>query len=231
MEQQTGHPVVVVVIDIAGFSRSSDPVRHTLRDALDVAVHESLHEVEVGLYERAVHMDNGEGLLLLLPGAATAVYDAAVRFPATLQAWLLRDNRQRVAEARLRVRSAVHLGDVEHDDAGWRGEAIRQAFLLARADPVRQALRDAPYAALALALADPVYRDVQSQLQSDRSPERFRRFVVPAEAAEITGWVGIPEPGLPPVDHREAEPWRYREPDGRGVTSPPPPGPDFPTGR
>jgi len=220
---------VVVAVDVTGFGRSSEPARGLLRRALYEAVQAALDNVEAGLDRRVRQSDTGDGLLLLMP-AATDVSDAAVQFPTALHDLLLRNNEASVAEARLRVRAAVHVGEVEDDAAGWHGDAVRQAVQIADAGPVRLALRRAPNAALVLAVADPVYQAVRQDRRYSEAFDTFERFVVPAKAAEITGWVGVPRPDPPslygdgPESSTESG-WNAPSIEG------PPPGPDFPTDR
>lgn len=109
-----------------------------------------------------------------------------------LAAGLRQHNRQASATTRVRVRAAVHAGDLLVDGYGATG---RPQVLLARlldAAPLRDALADAPETAtVALLASDHFYTDVIAQGHRGVDPDTFTRVRVRRKETETDAWLTV----------------------------------------
>lgn len=145
--------------------------------------------------------DSGDGELALIPPSIPKVRlaDDLVR---ELKIKLQRINHPRRAEERIRLRVALHHGDVCVDGTGFPGPAVVVASRLLDAEPLRQALDAVPDAFLAIILSDRMFEDVEGQRDILR-PD-FRAVTVVRKRFEGRAWVKVP--GFPPPDLTVAAP-------------------------
>src|SRR6266542_266934 len=118
-----GEPIYrgILGIDIEGFNRPewTDPTRARLRARLHRLVDRAIAVAEIAL-SSTVRTDTGDGLWLLV---SSEVSTARLLHPlvSRLASGLAGDNQQVPAAERLRLRVAVHAGEVLHDPYGRRG--------------------------------------------------------------------------------------------------------------
>ena len=159
-----------------------------LRDILDRAARQA------GVArERWTTQANGDGELALVPGD---VSEAALvsDFVRELDDELSRYNRDRVREARLRLRLAVHHGLAVIGENGFPGVDVVHVARLVDADEVRTALRDDRHANLVVVVSDRLYGDIVVQRYRGLRPEEFTRIIVdrPAKGFTAVAWVRVP---------------------------------------
>ncbi|MFC5747028.1 ATP-binding protein [Actinomadura rugatobispora] len=183
-------------VDVAGYGDH----RRTNRD--QVAVREGLYRalrrafIRSGLrWERCHREDRGDGVLILVPSEVPKELLAG-RLPVELASELEAHNGGAGPEARIRLRAAVHAGEVQHDDHGVAGTAINLAFRLLEAGPLKDALRGSP-GTLALIASEWFYEEViRHHPASD--PKAYRQVPVAVKETLTRGWVRLPGlPGLP----------------------------------
>jgi hypothetical protein len=138
----------------------------------------------------------GDGLLALLPdsGSEPVLVDGFVR---ELDTWLARHNHERVPEAKLRLRVAIHSGPAVDAANGFGGRAVVHVCRLRDSKPVRAALNAASGANLVLAVSDPFFDDVIRQRHTSLSAGDFTRAEVVDDAKDFAAAVWIRVPGAP----------------------------------
>jgi RNA polymerase sigma factor (sigma-70 family) len=92
--------------------------------------------------------------------------------------------------ARLRLRMALHAGEVTHDEHGATSTALNLAFRLLDAAPLKHALADSP-ASLALITSDWFYDEVVRDSTGDAGS--YRPVQVTAKETTTTAWIRLPE--------------------------------------
>jgi tetratricopeptide (TPR) repeat protein len=185
----------IVCADVAGYG---DPQRTNrdqvaLRDGLYGALRTAF--LRSGLrWERCHREDRGDGALILVP-PETPKELLAGPFPVELATALDEHNAGVGPEARIRLRVAMHAGEMHPDDHGFAGNSINLASRLLDADPPREALKD-PRADLALIVSEWFYEEVVRQ-DPDCRPDTYRQVKVEVKQTRATAWLRLPGPAAP----------------------------------
>ncbi|MEW2631155.1 hypothetical protein AB0903_05730 [Streptomyces sp. NPDC048389] len=222
----------ILVVDIAEFGCRANPLQLWLRERLYALTEAAF--AETGLDHRSAPQpsDRGDGFFWLLPGTFDRT-DLTGRFVEVLNHRLRDHARTSSEEGALRLRVALHQGDVARDGHGWAGEELNTACRLVDIAPLRTALASGTRAGLALAVSAEWHRQIVRHDDPSVASETFRR--VAFDAKEIQGasaWIRVPgydaPPGLteaetaPPAGpartSRPAAPGR--EPSGRTAPGP-----------
>ncbi|MGW0777010.1 hypothetical protein ACWD01_25885 [Streptomyces sp. NPDC002835] len=188
----------ILVVDIAGFGSRANPMQLWLRERV-YAITESAF-TEAGLDHRSAPRpsDRGDGFFWLLPGTVDRT-DLTGRFVEVLNHRLRDHARTSSEEGALRLRVALHQGDVARDGHGWAGAELNTACRLVDIDPLRSALASGTRAGLALAVSADWHRQIVRHDDPSVASETFRR--VPFDAKEIQGayaWIRVPGYDAPP---------------------------------
>ncbi|WP_327308187.1 hypothetical protein OG730_36050 [Streptomyces sp. NBC_01298] len=206
----------ILVVDIEKFGKRRNPVQVRLRSALYALVDSAFREAGIDHESGPPPVDRGDGFFWLLPADVDKT-DLTGRFVELLHHRLREHAVLSSDEGAMRLRVALHDGDVAADGHGWVGEELNTACRLADIAPLRTALAEGVRSGLALAVSDEWYRRVVRHDDPSVVRESFRR--VAFEAKEIQGaraWVRVPGYSVPPgIDG---------EPPSTGDGGPPPGG-------
>lgn len=112
-------------------------------------------------------------------------------------------NAQRVPEARMRLRTALHQGLVALADNGFAGTAVVATARLLNARPLYDALAAHPEADLALLLSDDIFRATVAGGHTTLTPEDFTRVAIQEKEYEATAWLRVPVLGAPAMASHE----------------------------
>lgn len=112
-----------------------------------------------------------------------------------LVAELRHHNAQRVPEARMRLRAAIHQGLVELAENGFAGSAVVATARLLTARPLYDALAAHPDADLALLLSDDVYRSLVAGGHTTLTTADFTQVTVRVKEYEASAWLRVPTLG------------------------------------
>ncbi|AHH96340.1 hypothetical protein GCM10010174_76590 [Kutzneria viridogrisea] len=184
----------ILVVDVEGFSgpdRSEDH-RKVVRDRLRAILRESLSEIGVDL-DRCFVNDTGDGTLVLL-GPEVPEQSLVHPLPTAMEARLRLHNSRHADGARIRLRVALHHGQVHFDGAGATSAAVIHAFRLLDCAPLKQGLRQAS-GPLALVTSEQFYAEVVLGVPA-AAPENYLRVSVSEKETTGTAWMFVPG-GLP----------------------------------
>jgi hypothetical protein len=186
----------IVVVDIESFGPRTNPLQASLRQAMYEVVREACGEARIE-WDTTVALDRGDGIILLVPPATSAVTIAG-QFMRALDA-VLAEKAVIFSDAhRMRFRVALHQGLCQQDETGWAGEAINTACRLIDAQPLRDALSAAPEARMALVVSDEIYRGVIRHGYRLIDPAAFARVAISAkELVDETAWINVPGRSYP----------------------------------
>jgi hypothetical protein len=181
----------MLVADIEGFNRleRDNPIRILLRRALYGILGDALEAAKVSPAQRELH-DRGDAVLVLVAPqvSKTVLFDPLV---VQLRAGLRRHNRISARAARMRLRVALHAGEVVHDEQGLVGEDLNALFRLLDADPLRDALA-ASGAELALLASEVMYAVVRQWPDCAIDPAWFQKVRVLVKETDTTAWLYVP---------------------------------------
>jgi hypothetical protein len=189
----------ILIVDVENFG---DPARTNtdqlaVRDAMYRALRQSFAMARINWAE-CVTEDRGDGALVLVPPAVPKSW-LVTRLPAHLTEMLVRYNAACPAQARIRLRMALHAGEVHPDAHGSAGTSINRAFRLIEAPASRTALRHSS-GVIALIVSDWFYDEVVRHHPA-AEPSCFRQVHVAMKETEMTAWVRVLEPEGGPARH------------------------------
>ena len=173
-------PATIVVPDIECFSRRSDLEQRLARKEM----YAWLSRAFGPLWSRCVHEDRGDGVLMLWPQAEVpkvVVVSAVLRLPTTAPS----------GAAALRMRVAVHAGDVYRDERGFVGGDLNHACRLCDAAPLKAALREAD-GPVAYLFSDHVHQSIVQYGDPHIDPRTFHPVGVGGENGQVRSWLHVP---------------------------------------
>jgi hypothetical protein len=187
----------IVVVDVQRFG---DPSRTNLnqlavRSALYGALTDAFAKSGIS-WDVCVSEDRGDGVLILVPPDVPKVRLLA-GLPGMLAAAVSRHNARSAQPERMRLRVALHAGEVYRDAHGVAGTAINHAFRLVETSPLRSALNESS-GTLALIISDWLFTEV-ARHHPATEPSSYRQVRVSVKETEATGWIRIPDPDTSPA--------------------------------
>src|SRR5918992_711860 len=183
----------IVVVDVEGFGdrRRTNTDQIAVRKGLYRGMRDAFAASGMS-WEDCYHEDRGDGMLVLI-SPDVPKYLVTARLPEQLDAALRRHNQGSAAEARIRLRVAVHAGEVHYDEHGVSGTAITMTFRLLEAAAVKSALATSS-GVVALIASDWFFEEViRHDPASD--PAAYRQAQVTVKETKTTAWVSV-------LDHR-----------------------------
>jgi hypothetical protein len=201
----------IVVVDVADFTNPA-------RKVTDMnAIHEGLYDVlkaafaESGVdFGSCTHEDRGDGTLVLVPPDVPKS-QLADRLPDRLVAAVRRYNSTRTDNARLKLRVALHAGDIRRNSNGWVGRHVNDTFRILEAPEAKAALANSE-CVVALIVSDQFYTDVIADDEGS-VPDAYQQITVRAKKFVGDAWLRLagspvvipaPRPEITPVDHNVA---------------------------
>jgi hypothetical protein len=179
----------IVTVDIADFTHDSRQAIHMsdVRDGLYGVLKRALAGVGID-YDTCETEDRGDGALILIPSAFPKS-ELADKLPDRLVTEIRRFNSTRVAEARMKLRVAVHSGEIRKDDHGWIGLPVNLAFRILDAQDAKLALRHSD-GLLAMIASDHFYTEVIKQ-DPGTAPESYRQIEVMIKSFKGHAWLRL----------------------------------------
>lgn len=194
----------IVTVDIADFTNGNRRTNHmsALRGGLYDVLKQAFAEVGID-YDGCEVEDRGDGALILVPPTFPKS-ELADKLPDRLVAEVRRYNSTRNDEARIKLRVAVHSGDIRKDDHGWIGPPVNVAFRLLDAHDAKVALRQSD-GLLALVASDHFYTEVIMQ-DPGTAPEAYRRINVMIKTYTGHAWLRLHGENAGPSHHPPSAP-------------------------
>ena len=191
---------LIVILDIEGFGRRTDPDQAWLRERLRAVVTRSLQAARI---EEPPLEDRGDAVLLILPGTVPKT-DLLGGFVRTLVSELREHARSHTGDREMRLRAAFHAGEVARHGTGWVGADLNTAFRIADMEPLRQALAGAPGAVVSLAVSHVLHQGVIRHRHPGLAAAEFAPFVLSAkELRDEKVWIRVPGRPVSPGPHAD----------------------------
>ncbi|TDV53598.1 effector-associated domain 2-containing protein [Actinophytocola oryzae] len=167
------------------------PNRVTLRDGMYEAVEQAFAAAGIP-WERCFRQDVGDSILALVP-AEVPKGAFAGRLPTALVAALGAHNEVHPPEERIRLRMALHAGEVTYDDHGVTATAIIHACRLLDAPPLKEALARSS-GTLAVIASEWFFTEVIRH-HAAYAPNEYLRVPVDVKETSCHGWIRLPDHG------------------------------------
>lgn len=205
----------ILVVDVEGYGdwRRSGENQVAVRDGVYQVLHSAFDDVGIR-WHACKHEDRGDGLFVLAPSTIQkGLFSES--FPLVLADRLRAHNKTHEPEENIRLRMALHAGEINYDDHGVAGTAINHAFRLVDAAQLKAALRSSP-GTLAVIASSWFYGEVIRQSRECR-PDSYLPVMVNEKETTAIGWVALPDHPAPPARDVSHETWRVRilDSDGR----------------
>jgi hypothetical protein len=180
----------IVAVDIEGFGdrRRSNRNQLVIRDGLYRAMREAFCEARIPWVDRD-HEDRGDGMFILI-GSEVPKSLFVDSLPSALVSALRRHNDAHPDLERIRLRLAVHAGEVHYDDHGATAASINLTFRLLESGPVKDALASSP-GVLAMITSTWFFEEVVQHSAADVSA--YRPVAVTVKETATRGWICLPD--------------------------------------
>ena len=186
-----GQMCAVFAVDIVGFTR---PDRD---DDIRLDLHEKLYEYlqlafeDSGLsWPDCFGEDRGDGALIVIPPGIS--FKGLIHpLPERLRSLIRRHNHVSRESAGIQLRTATHVGPVDHDGHGFVGTDVNFTFRMLEARPFKRMLA-ASGAEIGVAISEYVYRALVCRYPSLVHPDAFRAVRFQAKDTRARAWAYLP---------------------------------------
>jgi hypothetical protein len=180
----------IVAVDVEGFGNRYRTNRDqvAVRDGLYGAMREAFHHAEIP-WNDSDHEDRGDGMFILV-GSEVPKSLFVESLPSALVNALRKHNYTHSDPERIRLRIALHAGEVNYDKHGATAFSINLTFRLLECDPVKEALADSPGVLAVIASSwffDEVIR------HNTTNAANYYPIPVVAKETTTTGWICLPD--------------------------------------
>jgi hypothetical protein len=180
----------IVCVDVEAFGNWS-------RTNLDqIAVRSGLYRALQDAFDlsgvpwiQCYHEDRGDGAFVLVPPDVPKNRLIA-GLPQALVEALKEHNQAHRPEARIRLRMAIHAGEVHRDDHGAAGTALNHTFRLLGAEALREAL-SLSSAVVAMIASQWFFEEVVRHDPANH-PDRYRRVSISVKETDTAAWIFVP---------------------------------------
>jgi hypothetical protein len=179
------------VVDVEGSADQQRTTQHRLavRAGLDLALRHAFDEAGLSWLD-CRHEGTGDGAFLLAPAQMSKVPFVEV-LPSALAAALRRHNDAHSTEAWIRLRVALHAGEVTYDECGVTAPSINRAFRLLEAPVLKAALAKSSDV-LAL-IASEWFFDEVVRNSAVLAAAAFRRVKISVKETVAVGRISLPD--------------------------------------
>jgi tetratricopeptide (TPR) repeat protein len=186
----------ILVVDVEGFGdkRRTNTDRLSVRDGMYRAVQQAFAEAGVS-WADCYHESCGDGVFVLISAEVPkGVFVESI--PRELAQALHEHNAAHPAPEQIRLRMALHAGEVYYDEHGVTAESINLTFRMLDARPLKEALADSP-GSLAL-IVSPWFFDEVVRHSQGSDAATYRPVQVAVKETSALGWISRPDHPYPP---------------------------------
>ena len=179
----------IVAVDVEGFGdrRRTNRNQVAVRDGLYRAVREGFNQAGIPWIDQD-HEDRGDGMFILV-GSEIPKSLFVESLPLALVSALSRHNDDHPAPEQIRLRMALHAGEVNYDEHGATAAAINLAFRLLECRALKRSLADSP-GVLAIITSSWFYEEVIKH--SPAAAAAYRSVHVTVKETRTNGWICLP---------------------------------------
>jgi len=181
----------IMVLDVEHFG---DPSRTNLDQ---LKIRDGLYEALIHAFENSgipwsncMSEDRGDGALILVPPEVPKSL-LVTKIPAALVDGIRIHNEACPTQARMRLRMALHAGEIHRDAHGFAGAAINFTFRLVEAPALKTALGRSS-GVLSLIVSEWFFEEVV-QHDSEANPLSYRQVDVNIKETQTVAWIRLPD--------------------------------------
>jgi len=180
----------IVAVDVEGFGdrRRTNRNQLAVRQGLYGAMCEAFRDARIPWVDRD-HEDRGDGMFILVSSEVPKSLFVE-SLPTALVSALLRHNGAHPDLEQIRLRVALHAGEVNYDEHGATAASINLAFRLLESDPVKEALASSP-GVLAVITSSWFFEEVVRH--SPANATAYHPVSVTVKETTTTGWICLPD--------------------------------------
>ncbi len=179
----------IVVVDVEGYGDLARSTHHRLAARAGMYRVMRAAFTAAGLpWDDLTVDDAGDSLLLVLPADVRKLSLVDI-LPGRVAAELRRHNEVHAHGARLRMRMAVHAGEIHYDDHGKTSPELIFACRILDAPEAKLALKDST-APLVLIVSEAVYESVVRQ-DPAAAPAEYRRITAEVKETRAHAWIRL----------------------------------------
>jgi hypothetical protein len=180
----------ILAVDVEGFGdrRRTNFNQVAVRDGLYRAMREAFGQSGIPWTDRD-HEDRGDGMFILV-GSEVPKSLFVESLPGAIGSALRRHNSAHPDLERIRLRMALHAGEVNYDEHGATAASINLTFRLLEAGPVKEALAGSP-GVLVVITSSWFYEEVVRHSSVDAAA--YYPVPVAVKETAATGWVCLPD--------------------------------------
>lgn len=181
---------IIVAVDVEGFG---DPHRTNrnqvaVREGLYRAMREAFHLAGIPWADRD-HEDRGDGMFILVgPDVPKSLFVESL--PPALVTALRSHNATHPDSERIRLRMALHAGEVHYDGHGVTSASLNLTFRLIEAGPLKEALAGSS-GVLAIIASSWFFEEVVRHSAADAAA--YRSVPVTVKETSTIGWICLPD--------------------------------------
>lgn len=185
----------IMVVDVEGFGdrRRTNPHQVAVREGLYRALHDAFGAAGI-VWVDCWHEDRGDGVFILAPAELPKGPFVEV-LPHALAEALRRHNGTHRAEERIRLRMALHAGEVTYDRHGVTAASINLTFRLLEAPALKTALAGSP--GVLTLIASEWFFDEVVRNSPVIDAATFRPARVTVKETSTVGWICRPDQPYP----------------------------------
>jgi class 3 adenylate cyclase len=185
----------IVYVDVEGFAspERTNADQSAVRGGLYHALEEAFTASGVPWHE-CYHEDRGDGALILVPPEVPK-HILVTDVPSALAVALSEHNRTHHRQAHIRLRMAIHAGEVLSDQYGVAGVAINLTARLLEAKPLKRALRRS--SGVVALIASAWFFEEVIRHHPAGFPGAYRRARVSVKQTKAIAWIRRPDVPMP----------------------------------
>jgi class 3 adenylate cyclase len=185
----------MIVVDVVGFSRRDDRFQRRIRLALKEILADAYADAGI-LPGQVVTEDRGDGKAMLI-SADVSAYRLIDPLVSRIDVGLRQHNEASSEQGRIRLRMALHQGQVQRDADGWVGSDLNTVFRLADCAPLRAEVIRIPDSSLFLVVSDSIYQSIVRHGHGAIDPRTYHQVRVENKETETTAWIHVPATTFP----------------------------------
>jgi hypothetical protein len=188
--------ILVVDVERFGDPRRTNPNQVAVREGLYRSVMQAFATAGIS-WEDCDQEDRGDSVFCLhTPDEHKGRFVESL--PPALAKAVRLHNGTHSAEEQIRLRMALHAGEINYDDHGATGAAINMAFRLLEAPPLKDALAESP-GVLAVIVSSWFFDEVVRHSRV-ADAATYRRITVSVKETTVPAWICLPDHPYPPDD-------------------------------
>ncbi len=180
--------LLLLILKVSGISAGRTGTGVAIRDGLYRVMGAAFRYAQIPWAERD-HEDRGDGMFILAGAEVPKGLFAQSLPPALVRALQLHNAAHGELE-QIRLRMALHAGEVNYDQHGVTAAAINLAFRLLDCGPAKEALADSP-GVLAVITSSWFFEEVVRHCAA--GPGGYHRVRVQVKETTTTGWICLPD--------------------------------------